>query len=95
MRIKLSDQVAGFIRSLAPEPRRSMRLELRSLAKSQGDIQALEGPLSSYWRLRVSSYRVIRFYRGPNEIEWVFAEHRSIVYEIFAEELRQKLGGTL
>ena len=94
MRIRLSDQVAGFIRSLAPEPRRSMRLELKSLAKGQGDLKALEGPLASYWRLRVSSYRVILFYRSPNEIECVFAEHRSIVYEIFAEELRQKLGGS-
>ena len=45
-------------------------------------------------RIKLSSYRVILFYRNPNEIECVFAEHRSIVYEIFAEELRQKLGGT-
>jgi mRNA-degrading endonuclease RelE of RelBE toxin-antitoxin system len=94
MRIKLSDQVAGFIQSLAPEPRRSMRLALKSLAKGQGDVQALEGPLASYSRLRVSSYRVILFYRNPAEIECVFAEHRSIIYEVFAEELRKKLEAT-
>ena len=95
MKIKLSGQVARFIRGLAPEPRRSMRLALKSLAKGRGDIKGLEGPLASYWRLRVSSYRVILFYRSPNEIECVFAEHRSIVYEIFAEELYQKLARTL
>ena len=95
MRIKVSDQVAGFIRSLAPEPRRSIRLALKSLAKGHGDVQVLEGPLTSYSRLRVASYRIILFYRSPAEIECVFAEHRSIVYEVFAQELRQKLGGTL
>ena len=91
MKIKLSEQVAGFVRSLAPEPRREIRLALKSLAKRQGDVKALEGPLARYWRLRVLSYRVILFYRSPNEVECVFAEHRSIIYEVFAEELRKKL----
>ena len=92
MKIKLSQQVAGFLRGLAPEPRRKMRLAVKSLAKGQGDVKALEGPLSSYWRLRVRSYRVILFYRSPNQIECVFAERRPIVYEIFAEALRERLG---
>jgi hypothetical protein len=50
----------------------------------------MEGPLTSYSRLRVQSYRVILFYRGPHHIECIFAERRSIVYEIFAEALREK-----
>ena len=90
--IKVSQQVSGFVQGLAPEPRRRIRLALKSLARGQGDVQALEGPLSRYWRLRVLSYRVILFYRRPNEVECVFAEHRSIVYEVFAEELRKTLG---
>jgi mRNA-degrading endonuclease RelE of RelBE toxin-antitoxin system len=93
MKIKLSEQVTGFIRGLAPEPRREMRLAFKRLAKGQGDVKALEGALASYWRLRVLSYRVIMFYRSPTEIECIFAERRSIVYEIFAEALREKLGG--
>ena len=92
MKIKVSQQVAGFIRSLAPEPRRMLRLAVRSLANGQGDVKELEGPLSSYSRLRVGSYRVILFYRNSNQIECVFAERRSIVYEVFAETLREKLG---
>jgi mRNA-degrading endonuclease RelE of RelBE toxin-antitoxin system len=91
MVIKLSQQVARFVRGLAPEPRRKMRLALKSLAKGRGDMRALEGPLSSYWRLRAGSYRVIFSYAGPNQIECVFAERRSIVYEIFAETLRETL----
>jgi len=92
MTIRLSQQVTRFVRDLAPEPRRKMRLALKSLAKGQGDIKALEGPLSDYWRLRVGSYRVILFYPRPNQIECVFAERRSIIYEIFAETLRERLG---
>jgi mRNA-degrading endonuclease RelE of RelBE toxin-antitoxin system len=79
------------VRRLAPEPRHEIRLALKALAQGRGDIKPLEGPLADYSRLRVSSYRVILFYRRPNEIECVFAERRSLVYEIFAEELRKRL----
>ena len=92
MRINLSEQVAVFVKSLAPEPRRKLRLALKGLAKGRGDIKALEGALASYSRLRVQSYRVILFFRRAGQIECVFAERRSIVYEIFAEVLRQRLG---
>jgi len=90
MTIKPSVQVAEFLRSLAPEPRRRLRLAIRSLAQGRGDIQAMEGDLGCYWRLRVGSYRVI-FWQGASVIECVYAERRSIIYEIFAEELRRKL----
>lgn len=91
MKIKLSGQVVDFVKGLAPEPRHQLRLALRAVQSGKCDIRALEGPLAGYSRLRVSSYRVILFYRAPNEIECVFAEHRSIVYEVFAQELRKKL----
>jgi mRNA-degrading endonuclease RelE of RelBE toxin-antitoxin system len=90
MTIKLSVQVAEFLRSLTPEPRRRLRLAIRSLAQGRGDIKALEGDLGGYCRLRVGSYRVI-FWQGATVIECVYAERRSIIYEIFAEELRRKL----
>jgi mRNA-degrading endonuclease RelE of RelBE toxin-antitoxin system len=92
MKIELSPQVTAFVRSLAPDPRRKIRPALKGLLKGQGDIKSLEGPLTSYSRLRVQSYRVILFYRSPHQIECVFAERRSIVYEIFAEALRERLG---
>ena len=91
MTVKLSQQVARFVRGLAPEPRRKLRLALKSLSRGRGNIEALEGPLSGYYRLRVGSYRVLLFYTVSNQVECVFAEHRSIVYEIFAEALRETL----
>ena len=48
MKINLSEQVAGFVRRLAPAPGRELRLALKSLAKGRGDVKALEGPLSGY-----------------------------------------------
>jgi mRNA-degrading endonuclease RelE of RelBE toxin-antitoxin system len=95
MTIKLSQQVAGFVRGLSPEPRRKVRLALKALSKGAGDIKPLEGALASYSRLRISSYRIILFFRSYNQIECVFAERRSIVYEIFAQELRETLAGKL
>ena len=92
MRIKLSEQMVHFVRSLAPEPRRKMRLAFKALAKGRGDIKVLEGAPTNYSRLRVASYRVILFYRDANEIECIFAERRSIINEIFEEALRQRLG---
>ncbi len=90
MTVKLSAQVAAFVRGLAPEPRRQLRLAIRSLAHGRGDVKALEGHLAGYGRLRVGSYRVI-LWQTASVVECVFAEKRSIIYEIFAEELRRKL----
>ncbi len=90
MTIKPSAQVANFLHSLAPEPRRQLRLAIRALAQGRGDVKALEGELAGYWRLRVGSYRVI-LSKSPAAIECIFAERRSIIYEIFAAELRRKL----
>jgi len=53
-------------------------------------VRALEGKLAGYCRLRVGSYRVI-LWKSSTVTECVFAERRSIIYEIFAEELRRKL----
>ena len=90
MTIKPSAQVADFLRALAPTPRRQLRPAIRSLTRGRGDVKALEGVVAGYWRLRVGSYRVI-LWRTATVIECVFVERRSIVYEIFADELRRKL----
>ena len=58
-KVEISDQVLNFVRSLAPEPRRSLRLALRGLEDERGDIKQLEGDLAGWCRLRVTSYRVI------------------------------------
>ena len=90
-RVELDPQVADFVRSLAPEPRRRVREGLRRLEEEKGDLKQLEADLSGYARLRVGSYRVIiRFYgdRGERVARCVYAERRAVVYEMFSEILR-------
>ena len=93
MRVRLSAQVVEFVRSQAPESRRRLRSALRALAREEGDLKPLEGPLQEYQRLRVGSYRVILRYASSKVIECVFAERRNVVYEIFAETLIDRLTG--
>jgi mRNA-degrading endonuclease RelE of RelBE toxin-antitoxin system len=82
------------VRSLAPEPRRSLRLRLRGLAEERGDIKQLEGDLAGWCRLRVKSYRVIFRYEvveSERLARCVFAERRELVYELFAEVMKRLL----
>src|SRR5438094_6203274 len=92
-KIRVEAQVEAFVKSLAPDPRRRLRLAIRGLAGGRGDIKSLEGNLADYCRLSVAGYRVIykeRSERGVRIIDCVFAERRALVYEIFATLLTEQ-----
>ena len=94
MNVEIEQQVVDFVRSLAPEPRRTLRDALRKLAKEEGDIRALEGELEGFYRLRVMRYRLIFLYERKGRSHWircVYAAHRNLIYEIFAEQFRDLL----
>jgi mRNA-degrading endonuclease RelE of RelBE toxin-antitoxin system len=89
-KVEIAEQVLRFVRALAPTPRRSLRLALRGLEEERGDIKQLEGELSGWCRLRVTSYRIIFRYEieGTQRIaRCVFAERRELVYELFTEAM--------
>ena len=93
-KIRVERQVEDFVKSLAPEPRRRIRLAIKALGSDRGDIKPLEGKLSGYSRLRVSSYRIIfkeRSHAGQRIIDCIFAERRSLVYEIVASLLAEQM----
>jgi mRNA-degrading endonuclease RelE of RelBE toxin-antitoxin system len=95
MKIEVGEQVAGYVRSLPPEPRRTFRLAIRALADFRGDIRVLEGPLSGYSRLRVGAHRLIFKVQavqgeGPR-IDCLFAAHRGVVYAVFEGMLAREL----
>ena len=94
MRVEVSAQVADFVKRLPPEPRGRLRRALRALEKEKGDIKPLEGPLDGYCRLRDGGYRVVLGYAPNGRIQCVFAERRSIVYEVLALALSEALSGT-
>ena len=93
-KVRVEDQVETFVKSLAPEPRRTVRQAIKGLAEDRGDTKPLEGKLSQFHRQRVGHYRVLypeRFEKRTRVIECVFARERLVVYEMFlrlqAEEL--------
>ena len=91
MKVELSEQVVDFVRRLPPDPRRRLRRALRDLAHERGDIKPLEGPLEGYCRLRVGAYRVVLSYARRATLQCVFAERRSIIYELLVEFLESRL----
>lgn len=85
-RVQVTPQATQFVKSLAPEPRRTLTLAIRALTQDKGDLKRLEGKLEGYTRLRVAGHRVIfreDFRSGERVIDCVFAEKRAIVYELF------------
>ena len=91
MSLELSKQVLEFLQSLPPEPKQALRLGIKKLPEHLGDIRPLEGKLRDYYRLRVGTYRVIfrrRIEKGRPIVECLYANRRSIIYEVF-----EKLSG--
>jgi mRNA interferase RelE/StbE len=96
MKVEIEQQVLDFVGSLAPEPRRLIRETLRRLEKEKGDIRALEGELEGFYRLRAGRYRIIFYYRRERrtrQIRCVYAAHRTLIYEVFAQEFHDLLEG--
>jgi len=91
MRVVLARQVVDFVHRLPPEPKRRLRRALRDLTAQKGDIRALEPPLEGYCRLRVGGYRVVFSYAKRATIECIFAEQRSVVYELLLERVLDRL----
>ena len=92
--VEFEQQVVDFIRSLPPEPRQAIRRALRNLQLEQGDIRALEAELEGFYRIRVQRYRVIFYcdvWGDQRVIRCVYAAARSIVYEVFAQRIRDLL----
>ena len=91
MRVEISEQAFSFTLAQAPDPRRRLRRALRGLERETGDILALEGRLSGYWRLRTGPFRLIFRYvvRGKTRmIRCEFIERRSVVYEVFEQVVK-------
>ncbi len=83
------------MKSLAPEPRHRLTVAIKALAHDRGDVQRLEGKLEGYSRLRVAGHRVIfceQAERGERIIDCVFAEKRSMVYDLFIRLLSESIG---
>jgi mRNA interferase RelE/StbE len=90
-KVDVKQPVYDFIRRLAPEPRRALKKALKDLEHERGDIRSLEQGLTGYYRLRVGKFRLIFRYVNTGDIEAIFIEERSMVYEVFEAQLLAKL----
>jgi len=91
-RLVIHSQAESFIRTLAPEPRTRLVRALKVLPA--GEVKALEGRLSGYFRLRVGGYRLIfadTVKNGVRTLDCLFVERRSIVYELFEQILAERV----
>jgi mRNA-degrading endonuclease RelE of RelBE toxin-antitoxin system len=87
MKISASEQVQEWLIALAPERKRRVRAALRALAKGKGDLQALQGSLEGFHRLRVGGMRIIYRQTAREEIRLEYANTRDVVYELFQRYL--------
>ncbi len=85
MKISASNQVAGWLSGLPPDPKRRMRAALRGLERWQGDIKALRGELEGFYRLRVGGYRIVYRVMEGEVIRLDYADTRDVVYEAFRQ----------
>lgn len=85
MRIFASEQVAGWLRNLPPEPRRRVRTALKGLERWQGDIKPLRGELEGFHRLRVGGYRIVCRMTSRSLVRLEYADTRDVVYEAFRQ----------
>ena len=87
-RVRIGPQVEQFVKALAPDPRRALTAGIKGLAEGKGNLLWLESPLTGFARLRVGHFRVIyaeRSEAGERIVECLFAERRSVVYDLFAQ----------
>jgi mRNA-degrading endonuclease RelE of RelBE toxin-antitoxin system len=93
-RVEVAPQVEDFLRTLSPQPKRALIQAMKGLAQDRGDRKILEGRLADYHRLRVASYRVLyreQVEQGEKIFRCDFAEHRSVVYQLFQKLLLEEL----
>jgi mRNA-degrading endonuclease RelE of RelBE toxin-antitoxin system len=86
--VQWSGQVVEFVSSLAPDPKKKLRAGICGLESDQGDIKDLVDELLGYKRLRIGAFRVIyreAFDHGRPVRKCRFANHRNVVYELFAQ----------
>lgn len=90
MRLRLSDEVRDYLHSLAPEPRRELSAALDAVESGKKKLEPLEGRLAGYYKVKERRHRILCAVRA-NTILAIFAEERSVVYELASLALLEKI----
>jgi mRNA interferase RelE/StbE len=90
-RVRVSEQVEGFVKALAPDPRKALRAGIKGLARGEKNTRRLEGDLAGWQRLRVGEFRLgykeafAPFAGGERILDCAYFNRRSVVYDLFQE----------
>ncbi len=94
MRVKVSEEVRSFLRTLAPVPRRMILRELHKIERSEREPEPLEHPLEGFCKIRAGGYRILCVIEGGTVFA-LFADRRSIVYEVASAALLENIARRL
>jgi mRNA-degrading endonuclease RelE of RelBE toxin-antitoxin system len=90
IKVVIEEQPLGFIRRQSPDARKRLREALRAVERGDDFPVPLEKELDGFYKLRVDSFRLVHQYeagRAGPFFKVVFAERRSVVYELFRQIL--------
>lgn len=90
MKVQVSEEVRSFLRTLAPESRRSVLAELDKVESAKTKLVALESPLDGFYKVKAGRFRIVCAVRS-NNLFALFAERRSVVYELATPELLARI----
>jgi mRNA-degrading endonuclease RelE of RelBE toxin-antitoxin system len=81
-------QPLGFIRRQPPDARKKLRAAIHAIERGDSFPDPLDDELEGFYKLRVDDYRLILKHESGDKaplFKIVFAERRSVVYEIFRQ----------
>ena len=90
MNVHTSDELRAFLRTLAPQQRQAILRELDHVEAGRVRPEALESPLEGLYKVRAGRFRVLCAI-DKNRLFALFAERRSIVYEVASAALLEDI----
>ena len=78
----------AFIRRQTPDARKKLRAAIHAIERGDSFPDPLDDELEGFYKLRVDDYRLILKHESGDKaplFKIVFAERRSVVYEIFRQ----------
>jgi mRNA-degrading endonuclease RelE of RelBE toxin-antitoxin system len=84
----IEGQALAFIRRQSPDARKRLRAAIHAIERGDSFPDPLEDELDGFYKLRVENCRLILKHESGEKaplFKIVFAERRSVVYELFRQ----------
>ena len=86
--VRIEAQPLAFIRRQSPDGRKSLRAAIHSIERGDSFPDPLDDELEGFYKVRVENYRLILQHESGDPaplFKVIFAERRSVVYELFRQ----------